>query len=214
MSAIKYVEGDLFAAVDADKRPGITMIPHICNNKNAFGAGFVVPLAKRFPLAKMDYHDWYGHRFTESITTGEFGLGETQFVTVEEPFDPVVKPKLVVVANMVAQTLGGKRPLSYAHLAECMLELANHCHSLRNYVLNQPLYKRFFPEGASLRIAAPMFGSGLAGGDWNFIERLIEDCWLRNGIEEITVYYLKQYLPANWALPQTGVREFTETEMN
>lgn len=211
MSTIKYAEGDLFAAVDADKRPGITIIPHICNNKNAFGAGFVVPLTKRFPLAKMDYHDWYRHQFTESITTGEFGLGETQFITVEEPSDPVAKTKLVVVANMVAQTLGGSRPLSYSRLAECMIEVADHSCLLRKYVLEQPLYKRLFPQGSSLRIAAPMFGSGLAGGDWNFIERLIEDCWLRNGIEEVTIYYLQK--PMNWNLPKGGIHTFDEVGM-
>jgi hypothetical protein len=50
------------------------------------------------------------------------------------------------------------------------------------------------------QIICPMFGSGLAGGDWNFVEKLIEDCWLRRDIP-VTVCYLPQFLPSNWSPP-------------
>jgi hypothetical protein len=42
-------------------------------------------------------------------------------------------------------------------------------------------------EDIKYEIHAPKFGSGLAGGNWNFIENLIEDIWI-----DIPVYiYVK-----------------------
>jgi hypothetical protein len=32
-------------------------------------------------------------------------------------------------------------------------------------------------ENARVEIHSPKFGSGLAGGNWNFIEELIKDIW-------------------------------------
>jgi hypothetical protein len=49
-------------------------------------------------------------------------------------------------------------------------------------------------------IHCPMFGSKLAGGDWLFVEKLIEDCWLRAGIP-VFVHYLPQSLPDNFVIP-------------
>jgi hypothetical protein len=38
-------------------------------------------------------------------------------------------------------------------------------------------------------IICPKFGSGLAGGKWDFIEELIIDCWCKQSID-VTVCYL------------------------
>jgi len=107
--SIKYVEADLFEhikTVDSD-----IVIPHVCNNLGKMGAGFVIPLEQNFPEAKECYLGWFEGKLAESSDshhqTDAFGLGETQFVRV------VDNPKVIVVANMVAQTLGGKRPLYY-----------------------------------------------------------------------------------------------------
>ena len=152
MVKIKYQVGDLFESIDSYKEKII--IAHVCNNKGAWGSGFVIPLGKKYPLAKSEYlenFEW-------------FDLGETQIVEVDYP--------TVFVANMFAQTLGGKRPLFYNALAKCIDEVREEA-EIRNAT-----------------IIAPMFGAGLAGGNWSFIEELIEDCWLRNNIP-VTIFKLK-----------------------
>ena len=79
---------------------------------------------------------------------------------------------------MVAQTLGGVRPLYYNHLVACM-EKVTEC------VLKG---KEDWPD-KTIRIIAPAFGSNLAGGEWEFIEQLIHDCWIERKID-VTIYYL------------------------
>lgn len=166
MQKIKYIEGDLFKGDLTN-----SVIAHVCNDKGAFGSGFVVPLANRFPLAKERYFNWYrqGHEeYSES-----FVLGNTQFVIVDDR---------VVVAQMIAQTLGGHRPLYYNHLSKCMDAVAE-------YAIE-----------TDARIVAPLFGAGLACGNWNIIESLIEDSWSRRGIET-NIYFLPQFLPQGFIPP-------------
>lgn len=107
--AIKIVEGDLFERVKNEK--GCVLIPHVCNNIGAWGAGFVVPLGVQFPEAKARYLQWV-KKDEDSLP---FGLGSTQFVTIDN----------VVVCNMVAQNgTGGIRPLRYNALSRCLDEVA------------------------------------------------------------------------------------------
>lgn len=75
-----------------------------------------------------------------------------------------VSPQICVV-NMITQDGVGtdRRRLKYNTLVHCMTSLVNF--SVENY-------PEILPE-----IHAPMFGSGLAGGNWKFIEELIEDIW-------------------------------------
>lgn len=84
-----------------------------------------------------------------------------------------IKMNKVCVVNMFAQTFGGERPLYYNHLVKCMEDIV-------------------FYYGMNDRIICPKFGSLRAGGDWNFIEKLIEDCWLRNDIDVTVVEYDEQ----------------------
>lgn len=97
---IKYVEGDLFAAVAADEGNRI-VIPHVCNNQGGWGSGFVVPLGRIYPVAQKSYLAW--HKGVQYVTpeivkvTGKFDLGQTQFIQVSAPD--------LFVANMVAQTV-------------------------------------------------------------------------------------------------------------
>jgi len=168
---INYVNGDLFENVPDTP----VVIAHICNDKGGFGSGFVVPLSQHFPKSKMQYLAWHSSGL-------DFGRGRVQFV----------EDKNVVVANMVAQTLGGERPIYYNDLSRCMDKVAHYI------IVN---LKR------TGQIICPMFGSGLAKGDWNIVEKLIEDCWIRRGIS-VTVHYLPQFLPNNWTLPKNNVHEF------
>ena len=178
MQKIKYIEGDLFALVKTDKDPGPTIIAHCCNDKGAFGAGFVVPLAKNFPSSKDKYLQWHTEPGLiggpQMNCTGEFGLGETQFVNIDDK---------IFVANMVAQTLGGVRPLFYNHLSRCLDAVAK----FEKFLTDSRLYPA--------KIIAPAFGSGLAGGDWEIVEQLIYDSWIRRDIP-VTICYLPGTLPA------------------
>jgi len=170
---IEYVQGDLFDMIE----PGV-VIPHVCNNKGKWGSGFVLPLAKKYPITRQEYIKWYKASYTdelvpdpppEVIIEGDsFDLGEIQLIKVE-PY--------VYVCNMVAQTLGGKRPLYYNYLCKCMDELAS------------VMERCFSPSLAN--ILCPQFGAGLAGGDWNIIEQLINDCWIRAELNVTVVEYNK-----------------------
>ena len=53
---LSYVEGDLFDFLNADHH---VMIAHVCNDKGAWGSGFVVPLAKKYPTTRQEYINWY-----------------------------------------------------------------------------------------------------------------------------------------------------------
>jgi len=178
--SIKYVEGDMFGPLKADTEPGAIILPHVCNDRGAWGAGFVVPLGKNFPSARQSYLAWEDNKLRQDSKYPYFGLGETQFVNIDDK---------IFVANMVAQTLGGVRPLFYNHLSRCMDAVAK--------FVKERSEAREHPA----RIIAPMFGSALAGGNWNIIENLICDSWLRQNIP-VTIYYLPGTLPDNWELPK------------
>ena len=167
---MKYVSGDLFDIVD--KMKTTVVIPHICNNQGKWGAGFVISLGRKYPLAKQSYLDWYNNKtidcekiFYEDIF---FELGNVQVVEV--------CPNRIYVANMIAQELGGERPLYYNHLCRCMDMLAG-------LIADKELPNQ---------IVAPQFGSGLAGGNWNIIKQLIHDCWCRKGVDVTVVKYSTQ----------------------
>jgi hypothetical protein len=183
---INYVEGDLFANID--KIEGKTIfIPHCCNNLPAWGQGFVVPLGNRFPKAKEFYLKWGKHipKDAAEIFGKVFDLGQTQFVKVTE-----IDTQRVIVCNMVAQDgVGGKRPLRYNELSSCMDSVAHE------------IGGRWGDE--KCEIHAPMFGSGLAGGNWEFIEELIKDCWLEFDIP-VNVYYIPGKTPTGWVPPENN----------
>lgn len=168
MNKIKYIEGDLFADLKTDESLGPIVVPHCCNNRGGYGAGFVVPLSKNYPATREQYYEWFDKKEKTKWTTGIFALGETQFVNIDDR---------IIVANMIAQTLAGNRPLYYNHLSRCLDSVANHVVERTN--------SREYP----CKIMAPAFGSGLAGGEWNIISKLIEDSWLKRNID-VTIYYL------------------------
>ncbi len=134
------------------------IIPHVCNNVNAFGAGFAGAVAKLYPIVKENYH-LLGSKFLKS------NLGYTQFVTVKH--NDKYNHKLIF-ANMISQngTIGSnnRRPLNYYALCKSM-------QGVNNFIENN------FDAVNKVQIHAPKFGSGLAGGNWAFIQELIKDIW-------------------------------------
>ena len=99
---INYIQGDATIPV---KQPAI--IAHICNDIGAWGAGFVVPLGDKYPVAKIAYKEMK-----------ERTLGLTLFV-------PVAKD--VVVANMIAQhntsNIYDMPPIRYSAVESCLSDV-------------------------------------------------------------------------------------------
>ncbi len=85
-------------------------------------------------------------------------LGEVQLVSAE---------KNLLVANMIAQTLGGKIPLRYEALRRCLETVA---------LLGMPVHM-------------PRIGCGLAGGTWAEVEPIIQETLCAAGVP-VTVYDL------------------------
>lgn len=160
-------QGDLFKYVGQNTEK-ILVIPHIVNNKNAFGAGFVVPLMKLYPESKKRYHE---HEYFRH-------LSRVQYIPCQNHGDNFSKKRNVIIANMCAQTLGGERPLFYNALSKCMDDVARAVDSLMCESGKIPV-----------EIVCPKFGSALAGGNWEFIKELINDCWIRSGLT-VKVFYL------------------------
>lgn len=188
MNEITYTEGDLFAAVDAfaekSETPGTIVIPHVNNSIGAWGAGFVIPLGRKYKSAEVAYRKWFANSAlpdTVHLPGGkDFGLGKSQIFKVT-----TVNLTDIAVANMVAQhgISRSGRPLRYNALAACMDQVAQVAKTFRGST-----------------IFCPMFGSGLAGGRWDFIEELIKDCWLNKGMD-VRVFYLKGQTPEGWTPP-------------
>lgn len=171
---IRYVKGDLFAHIADFEAPFV--IAHVCNDVGAWGAGFSGALGEKYPRARENF----------LAAAQRPRLGQTSWAC---EFFLARRPRLgqtiwacdgnAYIGNMVAQTGVGKatRPLRYWALAQCMRDVA-----LFAVDTQSPAHV--------LPIHAPMFGAGLAGGDWGVIAALIEDTWCREGID-VTIYHLE-----------------------
>lgn len=132
------------------------IIPHVCNNINLFGAGFAAAVSKEYPIVKENFH----------LLGNKTKLGYVQYIVVAKH---KISGNEIIFANMIAQnkTINNvnQRPIHYEALVKCMIDV-------RNYMIN-------FTKTTELpiEIHCPKFGSGLAGGNWNFITDLIEDIW-------------------------------------
>ena len=133
------------------------IIPHVCNNANAFGAGFAGYISSRYPHVKENFH----------LLGNKSKLGYSQFVDI---YTNKQTNNKVFIANMISQNglinKTNKRPLNYFALCNSMNTVSNYAHQL----INQD-------QSTKVEIHSPKFGSGLAGGDWQFISELITDIW-------------------------------------
>ncbi|MCA9313845.1 hypothetical protein KDA08_06055 [Candidatus Saccharibacteria bacterium] len=165
---IKYVQGDLFDYIkEFSDDPTITFIPHIVNTYGYWASGFVVAVEKFCPLAKQNYESLFIDHAFERGMPNETLLGNNQLVLVE---------RNQCIVNMFAQLFGGNRPLRYDALAKCMATLGDRANEA-------------VKDGHQVRIVAPKFGSLRAGGDWDFVEKLVEDCWISRGLDTTIIEY-------------------------
>lgn len=158
---IIYTNNSIFDCVseiiNTDNKSYIVLVPHVCNNVNSFGAGFAAAVHRNYPIVKENFH----------LLGKNAQLGYTQFITAIS--NKKTNSKLIF-CNMIAQngtiSKTNQRPINYAALVRCMIEIKK---TVDNY--------QSLNDYNGVQIHAPKFGSGLAGGNWSFIEKLIEDIW-------------------------------------
>ena len=143
---IKYVKGDATQPIGE----GLKVIAHICNNKGAWGAGFVLALSKRW----MRPERMYKHSFYDSDRTGDPipALGDIQ-IAVAEPD--------IFVCNMIAQDgLPSKeryQVVNYDALQKCLTTLTFRLERAKSMI----------------SVHMPRIGTGFGGGRWEIIEQII-----------------------------------------
>lgn len=143
--------------ITAGQNGATVIVPHVCNNINAFGAGFAGHVAQVYPEVKANFH----------MLGNQAKLGHSQFINVKT--DKLYRHS-IIFANMIAQnkliTKKNKRPLNYAALVYCMNQVRSYAKNLQST-----------SDSSRVEIHCPKFGSGLAGGNWSFISELINDIW-------------------------------------
>jgi O-acetyl-ADP-ribose deacetylase (regulator of RNase III) len=151
----------------------VVVIAHVCNNIGSYGAGVALAIAKAYPAAKEEY---IGRMEGMKVAKVEpvVLLGESDAVWIS---DDLIVCNMIAQHELISQT--NPRPLKYDALVDAMRNVVTIVDSKRCEVEKQ----------RNVVIHCPMFGSDLAGGNWNFILKLIEDIWLnpRDGIDGIDV---------------------------
>lgn len=120
-------------------------IAHGVNCQNKMGSGVAKALYTKFPSIKKEYHTRFSVYKNNEY---HFLLGTNQ---------PVLNGEKVIFNLFTQLNYGydGKKYVNYAAISQCFKTLS------------------VILRGKT--IAIPKIGCGLAGGDWNFVEQLIND---------------------------------------
>ena len=159
---LKYIVGDATNPVGN----GAKIIAHIVNDAGKFGAGFSGQLSRKFPVVGSRYHNWFAGLGHEP----PFWPGTIQLIEAD-------KDNRIYVANMLAQS-GVKYSTTKRDLV--MYDMLRNCLSIVGIM----------SQGIDATVHMPMIGTGLAGGDWNKIEFIINEELVGQGIPT-TVYTLR-----------------------
>jgi O-acetyl-ADP-ribose deacetylase (regulator of RNase III) len=157
---ITYHKGD----ATRPQGTGNIFIVHVCNNVNAWGAGFVMALSKRWKEPERAYHAWAEHGDLEP-----FELGNVQCVLVSSHTEPMSevgcfvdtdKQSAIYVCNCIAQKGIGKQsdgiPFRHNAFEICLTKVAS----------------TVSKKGG--KIVMPRVGCGLGGATWDTVEPIIE----------------------------------------
>lgn len=165
---LKYKIGDL---IEAARTGEVMAIAHCCNCQVNMGSGIAPQIRIAFPWA------WEADQETikgDPKKLGTFSLGD--------PFDRGYDDGPMVY-NLYGQFGYGKRKyggrdLNYDALYDALKGMAE---DLQNYDRG---------DHESFTVGLPMLGAGLAGGDWEIIEVMIEKTLVAAG-HDVTIYQLK-----------------------
>lgn len=162
---MEYVKGNLF---DTE----ISIIAHAYNNHGVMGAGIAKEFKSRFPNNFQNYNNFINDVKSLSENNNDFEnliIGQ----------NVITKENDKIIVNMITQPLGRKRNTNYAAIPIC----------LNNLIFDLDVLPRFDNLIKPYKIALPMIGAGLGGGDWNIISQILEDFERFNPVE-FTIYYL------------------------
>lgn len=132
---------------------GPKIIVHICNDRGAWGKGFVLAISRRWRQPAEAYKRWFSEN-------DGFVLGAVQFVQVEPD---------VWVANTIGQhglkPHRGLPPIRYEAVRLGLEKVAAKAKEI------------------NATVHMPRIGCGLAGGEWRLIEALLTSTLVEQGIE-------------------------------
>ena len=168
---IHYIIGDATLPIETEAED--RLIVHCCNSLGAWGAGFVVPLGKRYPSAKEEYKKFIEENKGKSI------LGEVNEVPVGEH---------LYVENLIGQSFlykkpNGEIPCNYIAIETGFLNIIT-----KWFSYNSTIHK----DNQNFSIHMPRIGCGLAGGDWQTIEEIIYRTFIDIADVDVYVYDLKE----------------------
>lgn len=157
---VTYVKGD----ATKPQGDGPKIIAHVCNDIGGWGAGFVLALNKMSPKPQQAYRTTFKYRRTPFLP-----LGTMEMVNVENG--------KLYVANMVAQhgTVSqlNPKPISYIALEASLKQVAEWIDDWE----------------PTATVHMPRIGCGLAGGNWDVVESIINRTLTLRDID-VTVYDL------------------------
>ena len=155
----------------------IALIPHCCNNKGAWGAGFVLALSKKWSEPEKVYRKFINSNEYEEDNPfhsmmEQNMLGEACYAKINNH---------LVIANMIGQDgifdMDNPKPVRYWALASAMRKVVGYIDMIKVQTSNPVV------------IHCPKFGSDLAMGNWDFILELIKEIWIENGIDVVIYEY-------------------------
>jgi O-acetyl-ADP-ribose deacetylase (regulator of RNase III) len=170
MTKLNYVNNDITHPIG----DGQKIIIHVVNDLGVMGAGVAKALYTQWPSVRLKYLRWFKglpQMGISIINEPEFGLGKNQYMSVDCD---------TIVCNMVGQQgIGndgkGLPPIRYEALASCLNDVA-----LKAIYFNASVHLPY------------LMGCGLAGGDWNKVEKLLENSLCSNSIPVIVYDKFKQ----------------------
>jgi len=142
-----YVSGD----ATKPSQPGVQVLVHVCNDVGAWGKGFVIAVDKLSKEPKEYY-------LRQAKYGKNFKLGQVQWTFVHPQF---------AVVNMIAQhglrSGSNPKPIDERALYRCLKKVDTACAAL---ICDT--------DDKRLSIHMPKIGAGLGGGDWDFIEGVVD----------------------------------------
>lgn len=143
---IKYMQGDMFShTFPQDQKWKI--YAHGCNTKGVMGSGVALQVKRMFPFAYNAYMLQYN---TDSLHLGRLVSGQEGDV---------------IILNMITQATYGRDKsivyVSYDAVEECVRHINIGCGKIK--------------QRSVVEVVMPKVGAGLANGDWDIIEKIIEE---------------------------------------
>lgn len=159
-----YMTGDATKVADHFKsaKPTVYVLAHVVNNYGVMGAGIARQIKEKWPDVFKDYAEYCNKKYS---ATAEY-LGDLQFIKAQKQNKN--DENELYVANIFAQD---GFP---SHDNRCALKYGALALSLR--LLSEEIeYQKICYPDKEIVVNMPKIGSGLAGGDWNLVSKIVEE---------------------------------------